>query len=87
MQLESAFLLFLFKTNYLEHWKMLISELSGPIQSIQNIYSELQIHFFFQVSVDALQCLQLMISQKNNYFVKHLNSEHVDEVNYLIVLS
>lgn len=45
-QLESGFVLFLFEMNYLEHWKLLISELSGPILSIQNIYCELQTHFF-----------------------------------------
>ena len=37
--------------------------------------------------MSALQCLQLKMSQKNNYFVMHLNSEHVDETNYFVVLS
>lgn len=85
-QLESASLPFFSQMTYLEHWKMLISELSRPLPSQFKIFI-LNCKFTFQASVGALQCLRLKMSQKYNYFVMHLNSEHVDEANYLVVLS
>lgn len=85
-QLESACLPFFFQMTYLEHWKMLVSDLSRPLPSQLKIFT-LNCKFTFQASLGTLQCLQLKMSQKYNYFVMHLNSEHVDEANYLVVLS
>lgn len=65
---------------------MLISELSGPLSSQFKIFI-LNCKFPLQASVGALRCLQLKMSQKNDYFVMHLNSEQVDEASYLVVLS
>lgn len=57
----------------------------GPYQLIPNIYSELQTHF--PGFSECIAVFTVKMSQKNSYFVMHLNSKHADEASDLIVLS